>query len=50
MGAYHELFKMKKNPHTLGISCYLVSDYGDFIVCNTWLDVFLTVHHELTIY
>ena len=35
--AYHELFKIKKNACALGISCYLVSDYGDFIVCNTWI-------------
>lgn len=37
MSAYHELFKSKKDAHALGISCYLVSDYGDFIVCNTWV-------------
>ena len=37
MSAYHELFKVKKSAHALGISCYLVSDYGDFIVCNTWV-------------
>jgi len=37
MGAYHELFKIKKNAYALGTFCYLVSDYGDFIVCNTWV-------------
>lgn len=37
VSAYHKLFKIKKSAHVLGTSCYLVSNFGDFIVCNTWI-------------